>query len=243
MTAGRAVRDVEGAGPPPLVLLAHGTHDPVGQAALEVVRGAVADRVVTTPVVLAHLGPGPAPVAEVVEHLDRGVVVPFLLGDGHHVEVDLPALADSHRGLSLTAALGPEPPVVAALADRVQEAADGPVGAVVLAAAGSSRPRARAQARLAGLALGQRLGVPVVTAFLSGPGTGVDEAVGEARRASDGGSVVLASYLLAPGLFQDRLLAAARRDDVPATAPIGAHPGPVGLVAARYRAAAAAAAG
>ena len=75
----------------------------------------------------------------------------------------------------------------------------------------------------------------MLTAFLSGPGTGVDEAVAEVRRAASGRPVVLASYLLAPGFFQDRLLAAARRHGAHATAPLGAHAGLVDLVTARYR--------
>jgi len=231
------VRSVPPTGPP-LVLLAHGTHDPAGLTALEEVRDAVQSRLPGTPVVLAQLGPGPAPVVQAVQGLGAGVVVPFLLGTGHHVEVDLPALAATHGSLRVLEALGPDPAVVAALTDRLREVVDGPVGAVVLAAAGSSRPRARAQARVAGLALGRRVGVPTVTAFLSGPGCGVDEAVAWARRVAGDAPVVLVSYLLAPGFFQDRLDDAARRLGVGATAPLGAHPELVGLVTARYRAAA-----
>lgn len=220
---------------PQLVLLAHGTDDPAGRAALEAVRSAVTERVADAPVLLAHLGSGPTPVVAVIEALDDAVVVPLLLGSGYHVTVDVPAVVRSHGRIAVTAALGPDPAVVTALTDRVREVVDGRVGAVVLCAAGSGRPRARAQARLAALALGHRLGTRTTTAFLSGAGTGVPEALAWARGVAERGPVVLASYLLAPGHFQNRLRREARRFAVPASAPLGAHPDIVGLVAERYR--------
>ena len=50
---------------PPLVLLAHGTHDPAGLDALAQVRDEVRGRLPGTSVLLSQLGPGPAPVVRV----------------------------------------------------------------------------------------------------------------------------------------------------------------------------------
>jgi sirohydrochlorin ferrochelatase len=65
----------------------------------------------------------------------------------------------------------------------------------------------------------------------------VPEAVARLREQT-GGPVAVASYLLAPGHFQDQL-AGAGADWV--TAPLGGHPAVAGLVIDRYRAAAKAA--
>lgn len=57
------------------------------------------------------------------------------------------------------------------------------------------------------------------------------QAVAAARR-SGARRVVVASYLLADGLFQDRLRASGA--DI-VTAPLGTHPGLVRLIASRFR--------
>jgi sirohydrochlorin ferrochelatase len=59
----------------------------------------------------------------------------------------------------------------------------------------------------------------------------VADAVTELRRRGRG-RVVVASYLLSDGLFQDRLRASGA--DV-VTAPLGTHPGLVRLIANRFR--------
>ncbi len=221
---------------PPLVLLAHGTRDPAGLATLEGVRSDVADRCAGTPTLLALLGPGPeARLAHGVLPRQPGpvVVVPFLLADGVHVALDVPRLVAGRTDV-VTPALGFGPEVVRALADRVRSASGRP-GAVVLAAAGSSRARSRAQARLAAVELGRLLGAGTATGFLSGPGPGVAEAAADARRGSPHGPLVLASALLAPGTFQDRLVQAADGLGAVATAPLARHPLVVGVVVDRYR--------
>jgi sirohydrochlorin ferrochelatase len=71
----------------------------------------------------------------------------------------------------------------------------------------------------------------VTAAFLSAGGPRVAEAVAElaAREQRD---VAIASYLLAPGHFQDQLAGAGARW---VTAPLGGHPAMAGLVIDRYR--------
>jgi sirohydrochlorin ferrochelatase len=79
--------------------------------------------------------------------------------------------------------------------------------------------------------LSDRLGVPVLAAFASAAEPTVPSAVADLR-ARTGGPIAVASYLLAPGLFQDQL-AGAGADWV--TAPLAGHPALAGLVIERYR--------
>ena len=70
--------------------------------------------------------------------------------------------------------------------------------------------------------------------YAAGPVPSVADSVAAARTASGGGAVAVASYLLAPGVFQQRLEQAGA--DV-VSGPIGADPRVVEVVLARYRAA------
>ena len=74
--------------------------------------------------------------------------------------------------------------------------------------------------------LADRLGVAVVAAFASASAPSVPEAVA-ALRARTGGPVAVASYLLAPGQFQDQLADSGAEW---VTAPLGGHPALAGLV-------------
>src|SRR6185295_9131532 len=96
------------------------------------------------------------------------------------------------------APLGPGPGLVPALADRLR-AAGTPAGTpVVLAAAGSTDPRAAGDARN----LAAHLQAPALAAFASAARPAVGEAVADLA-ARTGGPVAVASYLLAPGVFHD----------------------------------------
>ena len=101
----------------------------------------------------------------------------------------------------------------------------------MLAAAGSSDPQAAAQVRAQADLLAAELGVPVVVAYAAAGRPTVAEAVADLR-ATAGGPVAVATYLLAPGQFYDRL-----RDSAAdwVTAPLGAHPAVAALVIDRYR--------
>ena len=91
---------------------------------------------------------------------------------------------------------------------------------MVLAAAGSTDPRAIADARNQAALLASHLQVPVLAAFASAGQPTVDEAV-TALAARTGGPVAVASYLLAPGVFADRLRASGAAW---VSAPLGDHP-------------------
>lgn len=225
--------------PPALVLAAHGTRDPHGPGVLEELVRRVRSRLPGVPVRLGYVDvvgprldsvlPSGAPVP------DGGtVLVPLFLGTGHHVRADVPAavraLQATGRRAVVTPALGPAREVVHAVADRLLEAGHLP-DAVVLAAAGSSDPGALEETWEAAARLAARLDRPVSVGYLSAARPGVAEALRDLR-ADHHGRVGVASYLLAPGLFQRRL-AASGADVV--GGPIGAHPALVDLVVARYR--------
>jgi len=158
------------------------------------------------------------------------VIVPLLLSGGYHLGTDLAAAA-SAAGARLAEPLGPDLLLVTALAGRLAEAGVPDGTPVVLAAAGSADPAAQADAERQAALLADRLGAPVTTAFAAAARPRVDEAVA-ALQARAGRPVAVASYLLAPGHFQDQLALAGARW---VTAPLGGHPALAGVVIDRYR--------
>jgi sirohydrochlorin ferrochelatase len=167
------------------------------------------------------------------------VIVPLLLSAGYHVSTDIAgavtaidtAITATGLGPRVSGPLGPDPLLVTALAGRLEEAGVPPGTPVVLAAAGSSDPQAAADAHAQADLLAAELGVPVAAAFGAAGRPSVAEAVASLR-ARTGSRVAVASYLLAPGRFQDRL-GESGADWV--TEPLGAHPAIAALVIDRYR--------
>lgn len=226
----------------PLVVVAHGTRDPDGPRVLEDLVARVRSRLPGVDVHLAYvdvIGPTLRDVlAELVRDVpaeaDRvdAVVVPLFLASGYHVRVDIPqAVTSTGVRAAVTPALGPDVEVVAAVADRLAEAGHREGDAVVLAAAGSSDPDALAEVEAAARMLGTSLGASVTVGYAATATPSVHDAVATARTDAPTGRVAVASYLLAPGLFQRRLDEAG--GDVVA-GPIGAHPRVVDLIVRRY---------
>jgi sirohydrochlorin ferrochelatase len=154
-----------------------------------------------------------------VEDLPGAVAVPLLLSAGYHVRADLPAQAP--RAL-VTAAVGPDPRLAVALADRLAEAGYDGDAPVTLAAAGSADERALDDVRRQAAMLAAHLGAEVTAAFLSAGEPRVDELKPD----------VVASYLLAPGAFHDAIVTAAPV----VSAPLGDHPAVAEVVLSRYTA-------
>ncbi|WP_433683144.1 sirohydrochlorin chelatase [Nocardia sp. CA-119907] len=185
------------------------------------------------------LGPSPS---EVLRDLtDAGesvpaVVVPAFLASGYHVYQDVPReVAESgHPEVAVTPAMGPDPALARIMAMRLRSAGWRPGDAVVFAAAGSSDARARQDVRRAAAMLAEHLGVAVRIGYVATGAPRVPEVVAELRE-SGAQRVFIASYLLAHGLFQQRLHDAGA-DGV--AEPIGVHPAVVRLIADRYRTAA-----
>jgi sirohydrochlorin ferrochelatase len=179
------------------------------------------------------------------------VVLPLLLTAAYHSGTDIPGvLAEATAGLPALRIwygepLGPHPGLVRALERRLAEAGQDPGGdrsgtAVVLASAGSSQPSA--SAAIAAMASGweaDRGWLAVRPAYASAASPTPAEAVADLLR---GGAerVVVASYLLAPGLFADRIRESSLDAGAAAvSAPLGAAPEVADVLLDRYLQAAA----
>jgi sirohydrochlorin ferrochelatase len=200
---------------PELVLASHGTSSPVGQAAVAQLVAAVADALPRVTVLGCHVD---VETPDVPTTLDRiaddsaAVVVPLLLSAGFHVYVDLAeavAAARTRIPAAVTAALGPDVRLATLLARRLADVGLDPADTVVLAAAGSTDPRAVADCERMRRLLAAEIGNPVTLGFVSAAQPELRAAIGLARRdLLPGGRVVVANYLLAPGHFSDRVTAA-----------------------------------
>lgn len=217
------------------VLVAHGTRKAHGVEMIaelaDDVSAALGTRVHTAFVDV--LGPTPCDVLRALGDDEPAVVVPAFLSSGYHVRKDLPehVAASGHRDVVVTEALGPSVAITRVLAERLVEAGWQPGDSVVMAAAGTSDPRAQRDLRVAAATLSAAIGQRVELAYAATGEPRVRDAVAR-MRATCGGRVVVASYLLADGLFQDRL-----RDsgaDLVAD-PLGTHPGLTRMIAARFR--------
>ncbi|MFG3097917.1 sirohydrochlorin chelatase [Streptomyces sp. NPDC048202] len=217
-----------------LLAVAHGTRDPEGvrtvRALLDEVRRLRPDLRIR----LAWLGLVEPSVPQALASLSGPVVaVPLLLASGYHVRSDLPALlADADPGtVRVTPALGPSPLLADALACRLAEAGrPADASPVVLAATGSSDPRARADTAESARLLSAHLNAPVTVSFASGEGPTPAEAIAAWHR-SGHPDVSLATHLLAPGHFAHTLTQTPARWT---SSPLGPHPSVAELVLRRY---------
>jgi sirohydrochlorin ferrochelatase len=204
----------------------------------------------------ALAGPGAEPGGRVV-------VLPLLLTAAYHSDVDLPELLTEARAampgtdIRYGRPLGPHPLLIRALDRRLAQASDRVAGdgtgpgasviypdlggappgdtAVVLAAAGSARAVANADvARVAAQWQTARGWRAVVPAFAAAASPTPAQAVTALLRAG-GPRVVVATYLLAPGLFSDRVADSARRAGAAVVSgALGAAPEVAELVLRRY---------
>ena len=197
----------------------------------------------------AFLGHALPSVPDVIESLpasgNRSVVVlPLLLTEAYHSDTDLPAAlhdAACRRPwlrISYGRPLGPHAGLLHALDRRLAEAgmpAPEADTAVVLAAAGSSRPAANAAVtRVAAAWQAARGWRAVVPAYASAASPTPAEAVAALRR---GGAprVAVATYMLAPGVFADQVRDVSLAAGATAvSAPLGAAPEVADVVVERY---------
>jgi sirohydrochlorin ferrochelatase len=242
-----------GSGLPPLVAVAHGSKDPRAAAAVGELLDLVADRAARRGLAgldirtafLDHAAPSlPQVLGSVAAGHGQCAVVPLLLTAAFHSKRDIPGRVTKGRSgypfltVRVAGTLGPHALLRGALERRLAAAYDGPrpVTSVVLAAAGSSDPEANAT--IAALAARwQRTGGwrRVVPAFASAASPSPAEAV--ARLRADG-PVAVATYLLAPGFFADRIRAESlSAGAVAVSSALGAAPEVADIVLARYTAA------
>lgn len=217
-----------------LILAAHGTRRPGGVAMIGDLAANVSALVERTVQVafVDVLGPTPS---EVLSSAGRpAVVVPAFLARGYHVRTDLPAhvAASGHPNVTVTPALGPSREIAQIVAQQLVKSGWRPGDSVILAAAGTSDPRARADLRITAALVSALTRSSVDLGFAATGDPHVCEAVERARRR--GRRVVVVSYLLADGLFQE-MLRASGADIV--TRPLGTHPGLARLIASRFQSA------
>lgn len=208
-----------------LVTVAHGTRHPTGNDVARAVTTAAGERL-GMPAVTSYVELSEPLFEDVMADLSEpAVVVPLLLSTGYHVTMDLPrAAAGAPVPVTLGTALGPDPQLAVAQADRLREAGAIPGQRVVLVAAGSQDPAAVPDLERAVALLAQEWGGEVELATLGGGGRRPAEVV----RPGD----AVSPYLLAPGHFADR----AREESLGASVVadvIGVHDAVVELVAAR----------
>jgi sirohydrochlorin ferrochelatase len=217
-----------------LLLVSHGTRK---QRGVELI-GDVAQRVSATLGQQVHVSfvdvLGPTPSEVLGQMRDKPVVmVPAFLSRGYHVNSDIPGhiAASGHPDVMVTEALGPSPQLARVLADRLVESGWRRDDSVILAAAGTSDPFAQRDLHTTATWLSAITGSRVELAFAATGLPRVADAVGTLRRRRCG-RIVVASYLLSEGLFQDRLRSS---DADVVTEPLGTHPGLVRLIANRFR--------
>lgn len=205
-----------------LVAVAHGSADPRAAAAIGRLMPMVAARAVARGLAVpdlrvAYLGHAAPSVPQVMGSIDPGApvtVLPLLLTAAYHSKTDIPRVLA--RALARPAVvtygdpLGPHPMLLRALERRVAEANPAALEnprrtAVVLAAAGSSDPEANATiARLAAEWQARAGWLVVRPAYASAAGPDAATAVA-GLLAAGARRVLVASYLLAPGFFADRI--------------------------------------
>jgi len=239
---------------PPLVAVAHGSRDPRAAAVVADLMALVQARghrsgLAGLQARAAFLGHALPSVPDVIESLPASggrpvIVLPLLLTEAYHSDTDLPAVLDEARSrrpwlqISYGRPLGPHPGLLHALDRRLAEAgmpAPEADTAVVLAAAGSSRPAANAAVTSVAAAWQAARGWrAVVPAYASAASPTPGEAVAALRR---GGAprVAVATYLLAPGVFADQIRDQSLAAGATAvSAALGAAPEVADVVVERY---------
>jgi sirohydrochlorin ferrochelatase len=232
-----------------LVAVAHGSADPRAAATIGELVPLVASRAAerglsVLDLRIAYLGHAAPSVPQVIRAFGpdtRITVLPLLLTAAYHSKTDIPrVLARVGAGTRVTYGdpLGPHPLLLRALERRLPEAAlENPaeVG-VVLAAAGSSDPGANATiGRMAAQWQARTGWFAVRPAYASATAPDPATAVTQLRQAG-ARRVVVASYLLAPGLFADRIRDASLAAGAAAISPVlGAAPEVADVVLDRYQ--------
>jgi sirohydrochlorin ferrochelatase len=231
-----------------LLVAAHGTRSPEGTATTQAFVAALARARPDVPVSLCFLDVAAPSLRDALDATDARpvVVVPLLLSAGYHVATDIPEVVAGRPAVRVAGHLGPDPAIIAAVADRLAEARSAERGGTLqarsaergrtaaarsaergtaLAAIASSRAAGHAEVDEAARLLADRLGEPVSVLPL-----GDDLATRVAALPEQTDAAV---YLLAEGGFLTGLRTAMTGLGVVAE-PIGVHPAVVSLVWNRY---------
>ncbi|MFN3866119.1 MAG: sirohydrochlorin chelatase [Demequina sp.] len=218
-----------------LIGCAHGTRADEGQRTVRELLDAVREAM-DVEVREAYVDVQDPKIEQVIEGVDRGdgvsaVVVPILLAGGYHVHVDIAEAVEGRMDIRSAGALGPDRRLLEIVRERLDDQGVPHDATVVLAAAGSSDPRSQADTERAAEMLREYWDGPVRIGFAAGTKPSVADAVASARENGEDGDVAVASYLLAPGLFQRRLHEAGA-DYV--TEPLAPHHALLEIIADRF---------
>ncbi len=219
-----------------LLLVSHGSRDPLAQETTARLADAVADELPGVAVGIGYLELATPTVIEAFNALPGPVVVqPLLFTPAFHATIDLPAQLAERPGTRVAPVLAPDPLLLDALDRRLTEtgvAAD----ALVLASAGTSVEAARKQLDDVAADWGKRHGLPCVAAYASAADPDAGAAV-RALRDAGASSVVVGSLFVAPGLLQRRAAESALAAGAAAVAePLADAPELVRLIVNRFQA-------
>ncbi|MEE2033042.1 sirohydrochlorin chelatase [Rhodococcus chondri] len=234
----------------PLIAVAHGSRDPRSARAVAAALAVVRAQHPQWDVRLAFLDLNEPSVPSVLDAVaaeghDRVVVVPLLLGSAFHARVDLPALLAQarvrHRGLDIVCSdiLGDDVLLVDAVRDHIAATSvslDDPEIGVALCAVGSRRPEANsAVAAVAPRVTAATMWLPARTCFATAAQPSVTDALIRLEQAG-ARTLVVAPWMLAPGLLWDRACDAALASfpGVRIAAPLPSHTAVARVIAARY---------
>jgi len=217
-------------GPEPvLVVVAHGSAVPRAAATIGDLMTVVAERAARRGVHIAdlriaYLGHALPSLPQVMSTLEPGTqvtVLPLLLTAAYHSKTDIPRVLGDFTRLRIGygAPLGPHPLLIRALERRLAEADPGVLEnpartGVVLAAAGSTDPdagaaianlAARWQARAGWFAVRPAYASPAAAGGLGSTAGPAPAAAVISLLRDAAPRVVVATYLLAPGYFADRI--------------------------------------
>lgn len=238
--------------PPALLLIAHGSGDPRHAATMTTLTRRLRRVLPEVPVgigYLDHHGPDVADAARALREASladargggrRVRAVPMLLSDAFHHKVDIPAAVAKARAegmlIDTTEALGPDPRLLAAVAERLRAvgARPGPGTGLVLAYAGTTDAAAAGAVRRLAAWWQRRSGTEVRVAHAATTGPGMTEVVAELR-AAGARRVDVAPWFLAPGRLLDRVQITARAAGADSVAaPLGDARAVVEAVLRRY---------
>lgn len=213
-----------------LVAIAHGSREPAAQRTVEALLDQVCGRLDGVPVRAAYVQNAYPSLGDALDGAGAGaVVVPLLLSRGYHAAEDVERVANL-SGAVVSRPLGPDDALCDALLARLAAAGAPADAPIVLAAAGSSDPRAAADVADQAARLADRAGTAVVPAYVSGAPPTVAEAIHDIQ-ARTGSAPAVAAYLVTGGHMHERL----RRSSAAwVSAPLGACPELASLVVHRY---------
>jgi sirohydrochlorin ferrochelatase len=210
-----------------LVLTAHGSADPRSAANAHAIADCARRLRPTLDVRVAFCEQNFPNLRDVLPTLPRGaVVVPLLLADAYHAQVDVPEMiAESGVDVRQADVLGEDDRLIHVLRQRIDHAGvsrlDPEVGVLVVAV-GSSRRGANTRTQAVAHELTLTTRWAAITAFATGPQPSLADAADLLRRRG-ASRLVIAPWFLAHGKIIDRVAAFARVQRIPMSSPLGAH--------------------